>query len=85
MAGGVVNHNFFWEILSPPKTKDRLVNSDFSMNVVKKFGSFEKFVEEFSTKSATLFGSGWVWLTKELEIVSTPNQEDRKSSCRERV
>ena len=39
------------------------------------FGSFEKFKEEFASKAATLFGSGWTWLVVNnggLEIVTTP-------------
>ena len=31
--------------------------------IVRDFGSFEAFKEEFQKKGATLFGSGWVWLS----------------------
>ena len=31
--------------------------------IAKEFGSFEAFKEEFQKKGATLFGSGWVWLS----------------------
>jgi Fe-Mn family superoxide dismutase len=45
--------------------------------IENKFGSFEKFKEEFSNAAATLFGSGWAWLVKDengnLEIVQTAN------------
>jgi Fe-Mn family superoxide dismutase len=29
------------------------------------FGSFASFKEQFSTKAATLFGSGWAWLCQD--------------------
>ena len=31
--------------------------------ITRDFGSFEAFKEEFQKKGATLFGSGWVWLS----------------------
>ena len=31
--------------------------------IVRDFGTFEAFKEEFQKKGATLFGSGWVWLS----------------------
>lgn len=40
-----------------------------------KWGSFEAFVEEFTTKATGLFGSGWVWLTRDLELIALPNQD----------
>ena len=46
----------------------------------KKFGSFDKFKEDFSSAAATRFGSGWAWLslnsTGDLFISSTPNQDN---------
>jgi len=75
-GGGVSNHNFFWSILK----KDINFNpeSEIGKAIIKKFGSFENFKEEFSQKATTLFGSGWTWLVlnnNELEIVQTLNQE----------
>jgi Fe-Mn family superoxide dismutase len=45
----------------------------------KSFGSFEKFKEQFSDASATLFGSGWAWVVKEgdkLSIVQTKDADN---------
>ena len=35
--------------------------------IARDFGSFETFKEEFRKKGATLFGSGWVWLSADKE------------------
>ena len=44
------------------------------------FGSFDKFKEQFSDASKSVFGSGWAWLSvgkdKKLFISSTPNQDN---------
>ncbi len=73
-GGGVINHNFFWTILK----KDVEFKGEIAEAITEKFGSFEKFKEEFSSAAATLFGSGWVWLVLnngELEIMQTKNQD----------
>jgi superoxide dismutase, Fe-Mn family len=52
---------------------------DLAAAIDKKFGSFEKFKEEFSNAGATRFGSGWAWLivsNGNLEVCSTPNQDN---------
>ncbi|MAE42535.1 superoxide dismutase [Candidatus Woesearchaeota archaeon] len=73
-GGGFVNHNFFWQILK----KDVAISGKIKEAIEAKFGSFEKFKDEFSNAAATHFGSGWAWLVlnnEELEIMSTPNQD----------
>jgi Fe-Mn family superoxide dismutase len=66
------NHTFFWNSMRPNgggEPEGALKNK-----IVESFGSFEKFRGEFSTKAATLFGSGWTWLAAhgdKLEIVQT--------------
>ena len=39
-------------------------------------GSFQAFVDEFTTKSLSVFGSGWSWLQPDLSIIITPNQDN---------
>ena len=43
------------------------------------FGSFDAFVEQFTTVVLNQFGSGWAWLVKtnewELQIIATANQD----------
>lgn len=73
-GGGHVNHSFFWLILK----KDVQFSGDIVDAINKKFGSFEKFKEDFTKAAMTRFGSGWAWLvvnSGELEIVSTANQD----------
>ena len=73
-GGGYINHNLFWDILK----KDVPINENISDAINQKWGSFEKFKEEFTQAALTQFGSGWAWLVvnnKELEIVKTSNQD----------
>lgn len=73
-AGGVYNHNFFWSILGKDKSPSGVILKDID----KKFGSYDKFVSEFTEKAMGVFGSGWLWLVLEngeLSIVSTSNQD----------
>ena len=72
-GGGHYNHCLFWLWMSPQgggKPAGPLLQA-----IVSKYGSFEAFVEEFSAKATGLFGSGWVWLQPNMEIVTTPNQD----------
>lgn len=73
-GGGFVNHNFLWSILK----KDVEFSGEIAKEIVLKFGSYEKFTEQFSDAANKLFGSGYVWLllnSGELEITSTQNQD----------
>lgn len=77
--GGHWNHSFFWTLLTPAKTKQK-VPSRLEKEIKKKFGSFEAFKQEFEQAGLKTFGSGWVWLVRntkgELEIVTTKNQDN---------
>ncbi|MFN2394611.1 MAG: superoxide dismutase [Bacteroidales bacterium] len=74
----VWNHTFYWNCLSP-SGKDEPSGALLSA-INNKFGSFEKFKEEFAGAAATQFGSGWAWLVKGvgggLEIIKTANAEN---------
>lgn len=75
-GGGHANHSFFWETLSNDGGE---LHGKLKEAIEEKFGSYEKFKEEFSNAAATRFGSGWAWLVvnadDELEIYSTANQD----------
>lgn len=75
-GGGHVNHSFFWQILSVEK-KD--FSGQAAEAISSKFGGLEEFKKKFIESAIGRFGSGWAWLVvnsdKELEIVSTQNQD----------
>lgn len=71
-AGQILNHEMYFEqfsggsIQSTPKERDiiqRVPARKLAEAIERDFGSFEAFKEEFQKKGATLFGSGWVWLS----------------------
>ena len=61
-AGQILNHELYFAQFSgnpgKPAPAGKLAEA-----IVRDFGSFEAFKEEFQKKGATLFGSGWVWLS----------------------
>ena len=60
-AGQILNHNLYFEQFSGnPKLAP---TGKLAEAIVRDFGSLEAFKEEFQKKGATLFGSGWVWLS----------------------
>jgi len=78
-GGGHWNHAFFWQILiSGDKAKKKPVGK-LAEAVDRRFGSFERLKEEFTTAATGRFGSGWAWLILkegELYVTSTPNQDN---------
>ncbi len=75
-GGGHANHSFFWKIMGP--SCGGAPSGKLAEAINKKFGSFDKFKEEFTNAALGRFGSGWAWLVLnkgELEIMSTANQD----------
>ncbi len=71
------NHTFYWNCLSPNGGGEP--GGAIAAAIKASFGSFETFKEQFSDKSATLFGSGWAWVVKEgdkLSIVQTKDADN---------
>lgn len=77
-GGGFYNHKLFWTVMGPNGGGEP--TGDVADAIKGKFGSFDKFKEEFSQAAATQFGSGWAWLCVddkgELFVTSTPNQDN---------
>jgi Fe-Mn family superoxide dismutase len=71
----VWNHTFFWNSLSPQG--GGAPTGALAEAINAKWGSFDKFKEEFAKTAVGTFGSGWAWLVKKadgsLDLVSTSN------------
>ena len=63
-AGQILNHNLYFGQFCAPKA-DNAPTGRFAEAIVRDFGSFEAFKEAFQKGGATLFGSGWVWLSRD--------------------
>lgn len=75
-GGGHYNHSLFWKLLSP---KGEAPSDQLKAQLIKDFGSFEKFKDIFNEAAKTRFGSGWSWLIAadgKLIVTSTPNQDN---------
>ena len=75
-GGGHANHSLFWKVMAP--NAGGKPSGELAKAIDQKFGSFDKFKEEFSNAAATRFGSGWAWLVAgngKLEVYSTANQD----------
>ena len=61
-AGQILNHElYFGQFCGKPTKKEP--TGALAEAIAKDVGSFDAFKEEFQKKGATLFGSGWVWLS----------------------
>ncbi len=75
-AGQTLNHALYFSQFTSPvennEPKGRIADA-----IKDNFGSFEEFRKQFSMAAATLFGSGWAWLSQDkdnnLVITKEPN------------
>jgi len=70
------NHTFYWESMKPPaQGGGGPPHGPIKDLIERKWGTFDKFKEEFSNVAAGHFGSGWAWLCANqdgsVEIVQT--------------
>ena len=63
-AGQILNHNLYFTQFKAP-VKDNVPTGKIVDAINAQFGSFEAFKAEFEKNGATLFGSGWVWLSSD--------------------
>ena len=75
-AGQILNHELYFGQFKG-KEASPLRGGLVGSAIVRDFGSFEAFKDEFQKKGTTLFGSGWVWLSADkdgkLVITQEPN------------
>ena len=71
----VWNHTFFWNCMTPNGSGAPTGKVLDAINA--KWGSFDKFKEEFNKAALGNFGSGWTWLVQKpdgsVDIVNTSN------------
>ena len=70
------NHTFYWYCLTPNKTEP---SGELKALIEKKWGTVDKFLDDFVANATANFGSGWTWLVKqgnELSILNTSNADN---------
>ncbi|MBP5583241.1 MAG: superoxide dismutase [Bacteroidales bacterium] len=77
-AGQILNHNLYFEQFG--KTAKSAPTGKLAEAIVRDFGSFDAFKDEFQKKGATLFGSGWVWLSSDQNGKLVITQETNASN-----
>jgi len=74
--GGVLNHDLYFDIMGP---NNHEIKGKFKDKVIKQYGSFNNFKNEFIKQTKFLVGSGYTFLVlnkeNDLEIINTSNQE----------
>ena len=72
------NHIFYFFTFSPEGNREP--GGELRKAIDRDFGSFEKFKEDFVAAGVGLFGSGWVWLSRDekgkLVITTGKNAEN---------
>jgi len=76
-GGGYWNHDFFWKTM---KKDGGQPSGALAEAIDRDFGGLDQLKEQFNTKGAGQFGSGWAWLIADdagkLKVTSTPNQDN---------
>jgi superoxide dismutase, Fe-Mn family len=77
-GGGLYNHTFFWESMSPKGGGTPTGKLAAAINA--QYGSFEEFKTKFNDAAANRFGSGWAWLSVKADntlcVCSSANQDN---------
>lgn len=77
-AGGVFNHRFYFAGMTPDGSR-RLPCGALQSAVLQTFGTQAAFEDAFTKASLGVFGSGYVWLVRDVagrpRIITTANQD----------
>ena len=63
-AGQVLNHTLYFTQFKPASADNR-PEGRLAQLIEEAFGSFDDFKQQFAQAAATLFGSGWAWLSQD--------------------
>ena len=77
-AGQILNHNLYFTQFC--KGGRELKDGFLKSQIVKQWGSVEAFQAEFVAKGVGLFGSGWVWLSRDADGSLVITQEPGASN-----
>jgi Fe-Mn family superoxide dismutase len=74
-AAQVWNHTFYWNCMKP--NGGGAPSGPIADKITARWGSFDKFKEEFTKSCVSNFGSGWTWLVAKadgsVDIANTSN------------
>lgn len=72
------NHAFFWNCMMPAGGGEPV--GELKEEIVRDFGSYDKFCEDFLNAAVSQFGSGWAWLVEDkagrLSVMKTGNADN---------
>ena len=75
-AGQVLNHTLYF-LQFTPKQRQKEPSGKLAEAIERDYGNFSNFKKEMNAASASLFGSGWVWLAMDsketLHIIKEAN------------
>ena len=77
-AGQILNHNLYFAQFC--KGGKALADGALKAEIAKQWGSVEAFQAEFVAKGVGLFGSGWVWLSRDADGSLVITQEPGASN-----
>lgn len=79
-AGGVYNHQLYFENMTPAKDSIKHIGGSFLRAIETEYGSVDAMLEKLADAALKVFGSGYAWLCKDIEgslvIVMMANQDN---------